>query len=538
MSLKVLITEDDNISAKYLKDTLIQLGYDVVAIAKTAEESLELAQQISPDFVMMDINLPGKIDGIEATKRIRTLLNIPVIYLTNASDHLTLERALKTEPNGYVLKPFKKQELYTVIEMALYRDSLEKKLKANEQLMSLTLESIGDGLITTDEHGNITMLNKVAQNFIGCSINQILAKPINDFYIIKNEKDTNYINDFNTLINSINTNDNKDDFFLLSIDKSIIPINQTIAPIKDENNSIKGYIITFRDISVKKRAEEYLKRMNEELELRVAERTTELKSKNEELENEIEKRRIVEANLELALEKEKELSELKSRVVTTISHEFKTPLTSIHSSAEILEKYAQKEEISDKMKKHFTSIRYSAKTLSDMINDVLLIEKIDADKFDFNYERANLENFCAKLIEEFQVSVAKNHIVEFEHSNLPEESIIDQKLLRRILSNLLSNAVKYSNEGTNIKVKASYNNNMYEITVIDNGIGIPEEDQKHLFNLFHRGKNVVNFEGTGLGLSIIQKSVKLLGGTISLKSKIGKGTTFKVCFPKHTEEKN
>ena len=245
MSLKVLITEDDNISAKYLKDTLIQLGYNVVAIAKTAEESLELAQQISPDFVMMDINLPGKIDGIEATKRIRTLLNIPVIYLTNASDHLTLERALKTEPNGYVLKPFKKQELYTVIEMALYRDSLEKKLKANEQLMSLTLESIGDGLITTDEYGNITMLNKVAQDFIGCSINQILAKPINDFYIIKNEKDTNYIKDFNALINSVNINDKKDDFYLLSIDKSTIPINQTIAPIKDENNSIKGYIITF-----------------------------------------------------------------------------------------------------------------------------------------------------------------------------------------------------------------------------------------------------------------------------------------------------
>ena len=162
----------------------------------------------------------------------------------------------------------------------------------------------------------------------------------------------------------------------------------------------------------------------------------------------------------------------------------------------------------------------------------------DADSFfDFNYEKAKLENFCAKLIEEFQVSVAKNHIVEFEHSNLPEVSIIDKKLLRRILSNLLSNAVKYSNEGTNIKVKASYYNNMYEITVIDNGIGIPEEDQKHLFNLFHRGKNVVNFEGTGLGLSIIQKSVKLLGGTISLKSKIGKGTTFKVCFPKHIEEK-
>ena len=535
MSLNVLITEDDFISANILKQTLLQLGYNVVAVAKTAEESLDFAQKLSPDFVMMDINLPGKIDGIEATKRIRTLLHIPVIYLTSSSDNVTLERALKTEPNGYVLKPFKKQELYTVIEMALYRDSLEKKIKANEQLISLTLESIGDGLITTDENGNISMINKVAQDLIACNIKEVLGNPATDFYIVKNEKDKSYIKDFDSLLKSVQINDAKDDYYLLSKNNTSTPINQTIAPIKDENNVIKGYIITFRDVSVKKKAEEYLKQMNEELELRVTERTIELKSKNEELENEIEKRRIVEKNLQLALEKEKELSELKSRVVTTISHEFKTPLTSIYSSAEILEKYAQKEEINEKMKRHFTSIKYSAKTLSDMITDVLLIERIDADKYDFNFEKINLNSFCVKLIEEFQVSFAKNHLLEFEQNDLPEVSLIDKKLLRRILSNLLSNAVKYSAEGTQIKVNAAYINNMYEITVSDNGIGIPEEDQKYLFNLFHRGKNVVNVEGTGLGLSIIQKSVALLKGTISLKSKTGKGTSFKVCFPEHKE---
>lgn len=531
MKKNVLITEDDAVSARFLKETLKKLNYNVVEIAQTAEESISKAIKYNPDIVIMDINLPGEIDGIEATKRIRTTLKIPVIYLTGAADTDTLERALKTEPNGYLLKPFKKQELFTVIEMALYRDSLEKKLKANEQLMALTLECIGDGLITTDTDGYVTLINKEAEKLTGFFLKDIIGKKITEIYPVKLENSKHFFSDFSVLLSHYQYNEDNQDLILDSKNHNYLPINQTIAPLKDENNTIKGYIITFRDISLKKRAEETLKRINEELETRVNKRTIELKNKNKELEDEINKRIIVEHNLYKALEKEKELNELKSRVVTTVSHEFKTPLTSILSSVELLQRYELKNPVDEKTSKHYEFIRKSAKVLSQMINDTLLIEKFDADKFEFKFENENLVNFTESIIEEFKESSGKNHLFKLITEKIPEKTSIEKTLLRRIINNLISNAVKYSGEGSEIIVTMKYSKKQFEITVTDSGIGIPEEDKKHLFKLFHRAKNAMNYDGTGLGLTIIQRSLDLLNGSITFKSELGVGTSFKINFP-------
>lgn len=533
MPINVLITEDDSISAKFLNETLFRLGYKVVAIAQTAEESISKAIEFNPDIVIMDINLPGEIDGIEATKRIRTTLNIPVIYLTGAADSETLDRALKTEPNGYVLKPFKKQELFTVIEMALYRDSLEKKLKANEQLMALTLECIGDALITTDTNDNVTLINKEAEKLTGFSLKDIKGKKISEIYPVKIEGTNDFFKNFASLLAHYQYNEENQDLVLFSKNHSLLPINQTIAPLKDENKLIKGYIITFRDISLKKKAEETLKRINEELESRVSERTIELKNKNNELENEINKRKIVEHNLYKALEKEKELNELKSRVVATVSHEFKTPLTSIYSSAELLQRYEIKEPVNEKVSKHYEIIKKATRVLAQMVNDILLIEKIEADKYDFSFEKDVFSKFVESIIDEFKESTGKNHIFTFQTENIPPNSMIEKTLLRRILNNLISNSVKYSKEGSRIDILLKYYKKSYEIKISDFGIGIPEEDKKHLFNLFHRAKNVINYDGTGLGLTIIQKSVDLLKGNISLKSELGVGTTITINFPEY-----
>lgn len=531
MSKNVLITEDDAVSARFLQETLKKLNYNVVAIAQTAEESISKAIEHNPDIVIMDINLPGEIDGIEATKRIRTTLKIPVIYLTGAADTDTLERALKTEPNGYLLKPFKKQELFTVIEMALYRDSLEKKLKANEQLMALTLECIGDGLITTDTDGFVTLINKEAEKLTGYFLKDIKGKKITEIYPVKIEGSNIFFQNFLSLLNHYQYNEENQDLILFSKNHNYLPINQTIAPLKDENKTIKGYIITFRDISLKKKAEETLKRINEELETRVNERTIELKNKNKELENEINKRNIVEHNLYKALEKEKELNELKSRVVTTVSHEFKTPLTSILSSVELLQRYETKDPVDEKISKHYEFIKRSAKVLTQMINDMLLIEKIEADKYEFHFEKENIERFTKSIIDEFKESTGKNHIFKLITENIPQETDIEKTLLRRILNNLISNSVKYSEENSEINISLKYKKKSFEISISDSGIGIPEEDKKHLFNLFHRAKNVMNYDGTGLGLSIIQRSLDLLKGNITFKSELGVGSTFTVVFP-------
>jgi len=534
MPKNVLITEDDKISAKFLEESLKSLNYNVVAVAQTAEEAIELSSIHNPDIVIMDINLPGDIDGIEATKRIRTIYKIPVVYLTSHSDTSTLERALNTEPNGYVLKPFKKQELFTIIEMALYRDTLEKKLKANEQFLALTLECIGDGLITTDTNGNITLINKEAEKLTGFSIKEIRGKNIFQVYPIAIEETSETFSSFENLLNFYFSEKQNKDIILTLKNNNIIPISQTIAPIKDENNNIKGYIITFRDISLMKKAQETLRRINEELEERVELRTIELRSKNLELESEIQKRKIVENNLYKALEKEKELNELKSRVVTTISHEFKTPITSILSSIELLNKYTINQPVSEKITKHYEIIRNASKVLTQMVNDVLLIERIDADKYEFHFQEGNIGEFIKEIIDDFQSSSGKNHKFVFETKNLPQKTLIEITLLRRIINNLISNSIKYSNENTVINISLEYEFKKFTLIVSDKGIGIPDEDQKYLFNLFHRAKNVLNYEGTGLGLSIIFKSVTLLKGNIQLKSKVGKGTSFIIVLPEYT----
>jgi signal transduction histidine kinase len=267
------------------------------------------------------------------------------------------------------------------------------------------------------------------------------------------------------------------------------------------------------------------------LETRVNERTIELKNKNKELENEINKRNIVEHNLYKALEKEKELNELKSRVVTTVSHEFKTPLTSILSSVELLQRYETKDPVDEKISKHYEFIKRSAKVLTQMINDMLLIEKIEADKYEFHFEKENIERFTKSIIDEFKESTGKNHIFKLITENIPQETDIEKTLLRRILNNLISNAVKYSEESSEINISLKYKKKSFEISISDSGIGIPEEDKKHLFNLFHRAKNVMNYDGTGLGLSIIQRSLDLLKGNITFKSELGVGSTFTVVFP-------
>jgi hypothetical protein len=536
MPKNVLITEDDKVSAKFLQESLKSLKYNVVDIAQTAEEAIKLAGIHNPDIVIMDINLPGDVDGIEATKRIRTIHKIPVVYLTSHSDTDTLERALTTEPNGYLLKPFKKQELFTVIEMALYRDTLEKKLKANEQFLALTLECIGDGLITTDNNGNITLINKEAEKLTGFSIKEVRGKNIFQIYPVAIEDSKEIFKSFDDLLKFYFSEEQNKDLILTLKDKTVIPISQTIAPIKDEDNNIKGYIITFRDISLMKKAQITLRRINEELEERVAQRTVELRNKNFELESEIQKRKIVESNLYKALEKEKELNELKSRVVTTISHEFKTPITSILSSIELLSKYTINHPVSEKISKHYEIIRNASKVLTQMVNDVLLIEKIDADKYEFHFQEGNIGDFVNEIIDDFQSSSGKNHKFFFETKNLPESTLIEKTLLRRILNNLISNSIKYSKENTVINVSLEYQSNKFTLTVTDKGIGIPDEDQKYLFNLFHRARNVINYEGTGLGLSIIFKSVTLLNGNIRLKSKVGKGTSFIIVFPEHLPE--
>ncbi len=255
-----------------------------------------------------------------------------------------------------------------------------------------------------------------------------------------------------------------------------------------------------------------------------------------ELEKEIIERRRAEKALRKskedisnALEKEKELGELKSRFVTTTSHEFRTPLATILSSTELLEHYSHKWSEEKKLT-HFQRIQTSIKHMTGLLNDVLLIEKAEADKLEFQPTPLALAQFCRDLVEEMQLT-ASDHTIAFCSQGQYPNTYMDEKLLRHILSNLLSNAIKYSSKASIVHFDLICEQDKAVFQIKDQGIGIPVADQDKLFNSFHRASNVGTISGTGLGLAIVKKSVDLHGGNITVDSEVGVGTTFSVMLP-------
>jgi PAS domain S-box-containing protein len=174
----ILVVEDESIIALDIKTTLQALGYDVRAIASTGQEAIDKAEQVRPDLVLMDIHLRGEMDGIDAIHRIRKQLDVPVIYLTAYADPATVQRARETEPYGYLLKPFEQRELQIVIEMALHRHEVQRRLRESERWLSATLRSIGDSVIATDGEWRVRFMNPAAEKLTGWQADEAIGREL------------------------------------------------------------------------------------------------------------------------------------------------------------------------------------------------------------------------------------------------------------------------------------------------------------------------------------------------------------------------
>lgn len=279
-----------------------------------------------------------------------------------------------------------------------------------------------------------------------------------------------------------------------------------------------------------RQSEEQLQRLNEELERRVAEQTDELRQKNQFLQEEITERQRLETELRYALANEKELSDLKSRIISVVSHEYRTPLATILSSTELLEHYSHNW-AEEKKQRHFQRIETSVHHLTRLVNDVLVFSKAEAGKLEFNPVPLDVVEFCRELVEELQVTAGEKHNINFRCLGIPQEVYLDEKLLRQILSNLLSNALKYSPEGGEIQFELVFGQDTLIFRIQDQGIGIPLADQSQLFDAFYRSSNVGTISGTGLGLAIVERCVNIHNGKILVESEVGVGTTFTVTLP-------
>lgn len=260
-----------------------------------------------------------------------------------------------------------------------------------------------------------------------------------------------------------------------------------------------------------------LKQQTELLEQRVLERTAELQQAKE--------------ALAVALEQEKELSELKSRIITTISHEYRTPLTAIASSAELLEYYRHKWDEAKQLK-HFGRIQSCVKHMTALVNDVLFLNQAEFEKLSCRPTPLNLAAFFQELIDERQASISNKHRLIFTHIGEEEQFLGDAKLLRQILTNLLDNAIKYSPDGGIVSLELMLEETQVIFSCLDEGIGIPFAEHQNLFQSFSRASNVGTIGGTGLGLSIVKKCVDLHEGQIAVESVEGKGAKFTITLPR------
>ena len=250
----ILIVEDNNIVMLELKDRLEENGYRVIDSVPSGAEAIKKAESFNPDLIMMDIRLKGDMDGIDTAAMIKKELDIPVIYLTAHTDEDTLQRAKTTEPYGYVIKPFEERELFTTIEMALYKHKMERKLKESRHWLSTALKSIGDALIATDSNGIIKIINHVAENITGWKSEEVGGKDIREVFKIK-DKDNPVL--ISLRYQSILGASNK---ILIGKNGEETPIDFSSAPIRDNNGRISGIVLVFRDITEKLEAKELIEK--------------------------------------------------------------------------------------------------------------------------------------------------------------------------------------------------------------------------------------------------------------------------------------
>jgi len=637
---KILIVEDEAIVAADLDSKLRQLGYEAVGTTASGEKAIELVSELRPDLVLMDIQLDGIIDGIEAAEIIRREQDLPVVYLTAFSDAHTLERAKLTGPFGYILKPFEERDLATQIEMALYRHHADREIRLQKEQLRVTLRSIGDAVISCDTRGNVTFINPVAEVMTGWTIGEAAGKPLSKIFSIVNELSGAVLDspveavlkEGRPVALANHTN-------LIKRDGGTVPIEDSAAPILDDKGQVIGAVLVFRDVTAKRRseaelrasetkfrilfetmkegfslykieydengrvcdlnyeqvnpayaqqtgleiknvlgksplkmftdiapdwierymnvattgesthfeawfkplgrwfdvslykigparmaalffnvterklAEEAAKKARNELEVRVQERTAELRNA-----------------LEILALRNRELQDF----AFVASHDLREPLRKIQSFGGLLKDHLGSN-LPEQAKDYLTRMQNAAARMNELLTSLLRYSRITTHREPFKAVdlKSLIQEAAADLviIEEkmAEVSIGELPIVEADPSQI-----------RQLFGNLIQNAIKFNNSPRpEIKINGEIKDGLCRIYVKDNGIGFDEQFLDKIFTPFQRLHRRGEYEGMGMGLAICHKIIEVHEGNITAKSKPGDGSTFVITLPmKHLQVTN
>ena len=405
---------------------------------------------------------------------------------------------------------------------------------SNETFRQIFQSSI-EAIIMVDREGKILLSNPVSERMFGYEPDGLSGRSIEDLLPEHLKKrHVAYRQEFNAHPEPRPMGMGRD-LVARRRDGSEFPVSVSLSYTKIDGDIMVMAFIS--DMTERKRAEEALKRSEEqllvyasELEKKVQSRTEDLNSTIKALEKEVKVRKKAEEDARKALGRERELNDLKSKFVSIASHEFRTPLSTVMSSASLIDQYNDRAE-KDKVKKHVQRIKTSVNHLTSILNDFLSLGKLEEGKIDVVKDRILVTDFLKEVEEEINSTLKTGQHLVIHCENSQQSVYSDVRILRNILFNLLSNASKYSDQGKPVYITCTTSDKAVAFVIRDEGIGIPDEDQRHMFDRFFRASNAGNVQGTGLGLNIVKRYVELLGGKISFSSAYGKGSTFTVQIP-------
>ncbi len=463
---KILIVEDSYIVALHLQATLESEGYIIIGKCTSGEEALEFLKSNSPDLVLMDIMLEGELDGIEAATQIKENYRLPVIYITALSDKDTIARAKITEPYGFLTKPFEDQEIFTVIDMALYKHSVEQKLWLSEEKYFSTLKSISDAVIVTDSNYRITFINPSAQALIQQAVAQAMGKPIFEILKLKDEITGAFpVNPLQCPVGAANQNVLPPHLLLINASGIELPIGETtISLLLDGKERLTGLVLTFRDITEKIEKEKVLKNLEKVKVLSLIEG------------QEKERGRIA-----------KDLHDGLGQMLNAIKMNAHTIIASNEASDNLFQM------IDDSIQE---CVRISENLLPSKLKD-----------FDLS---TCLRSLCQQL--------NKNSSMEITYNDGDLKLNIDQSKkinLYRIVQEAINNAIKHSH-AKHIFIQLAEQAGSIQLSIEDDGIGLPHSGVSEVFH-----KN---------GLVNIRDRVEIINGKLTIESDQGRGTLVVVVF--------